>query len=311
MTTRIAVGDATKKLKLFPKESINCVMTSPPYWKLRDYQAGAGEIGKEPTLQGYIDNLMGVIGEIYRILMPHGTFWLNLGDCYVGNEATSINRSELPRKSLCLLPYRIAIAMLDRGWIIRNVIVWWKPDCMPENVEDRFTVDYEPVFLCTKNPQYYFKQQLQPYSDKTLKRCKSVVENGETFDPLRHKSDPNRPSQAPMRVLKRMAESIVNNLRVPGHTVQDVFNPAGANRRCVWRIPTACYRGAHFAVFPEKLVEICIDAGCPPGGSVLDPFLGAGTTAVIAERMGMNFYGIELNPDNAQHARERILAART
>ena len=119
-----------------------------------------------------------------------------------------------------------------------------------------------------------------------------------------------------------MSECIVKNLRVPGRTVhtmhvnrangnnQDMFNPAGANRRCVWRIPTAGYRGAHFAVFPENLVEICIDAGCPPEGRVLDPFLGSGTSGVVAERMGRDFYGIELNPDNAQHAKERILTAR-
>jgi site-specific DNA-methyltransferase (adenine-specific) len=212
--------------------------------------------------------------------------------------------------------------MAERGWIIRNNIVWHKPDCMPESAKDRFTVDYEPVFFCTKNPQYYFKQQLQPYSDKTLKRCQRFVENGERFNPVQHKANPDCPSQAPMRVLERMSKHIVKNLRVPGRTThtmhvdrangknQDIFNPAGANRRCVWRIPTAGYPGAHFAVFPEELAEICIDAGCPPGGRVLDPFLGAGTTGVVAERMGRDFFGIELNPENAQHAKERILTAK-
>ena len=189
---------------------------------------------------------------------------------------------------------------------------------MPHSVRDRFTVDYEPLFFCTKNPQYYFKQQLRPYSDNSLKRFQQFIEKSEAFDPARHKVDPSRASQAAMKVLDRFAK----NLAVPGRTThgmhlarangngQDVFNPAGANMRCVWRIATAGYRGAHFAVFPEPLVETCIDAGCPPGGSVLDPFLGSGTVAVVSERMGRTCYGIELNPEFAEQAKARILAAR-
>jgi DNA modification methylase len=208
--------------------------------------------------------------------------------------------------------------MQDRGWIVRNVIIWQKPDCMPESVADRCTIDYEPVFLCVKNPNYYYKQQVRPYSPKTVERCKKYIENGEGFDPARHKVDPNRATQAPAKVLERIAKNLV----VPGRSVhtmhldrangnnQDVFNPAGANLRSVWRISTAGYRGAHFAVMPERLVEICIDAGCPVGGTVLDPFVGAGSTAVVAERMGRDFLGVELNPEYARHATERILKAR-
>jgi site-specific DNA-methyltransferase (adenine-specific) len=296
MTTKIAVGDARQMLRLIRNESINSCVTSPPYWMLRDYHAGPTEIGREPTFQGYIDHLLQVIDEVHRVLLPHGTFWLNLGDTYITQAGT-----ELPHKSLCLMPYRVAIAMEDRGWIVRNVVIWHKPDGMPESVQDRFTVDYEPVFFCAKNPNYYFKQQLRPYADKTL---------------ARHKVDPTCPTQAPAEPIERLAK----NLIVPGRTThgmhvarangndQDVFNPAGANMRCVWRISTAGYRGAHFAVFPERLVEICIEAGCPPGGTVLDPFLGSGTVAVVAERLGRTCYGIELNPEFAKQARERILA---
>ena len=342
MATRIAVGDARKKLRLLSDEAINCFVTSPPYWLKRHYGAGPEEIGREPTIQEYVDNLMEVIDVIWQKLMPHGTFWLNLGDTYITQSGTArgtyypepgriknvangdvlIKSGKLPHKCLCLLPYRVAIAMIDRGWIIRNIIIWWKPDCMPESAEDRFTVDYEPVFLCTKSPNYYFKQQLQAYSDKTLKRCKRFIEKGEAFDPARHRVDLDRPTQAPMKVLGRMASRIVKNLVVPGRTVhsmhadrakgsgRDVFHPAGANMRCVQRIATAGYRGLHFAAMPEKLVELCINAGCPPGGRVCDPFLGSGTTGVIAERMGCDFYGIELNPEYAQQAKDRILAAR-
>ncbi len=313
MATRIAVGDAREKLRLIRDESINCCVTSPPYWLKRDYSAGPQEIGREPTIQEYIDSLLLVIDEVYRVLAPHGTFWLNLGDTYLTR-----NSSELPNKSLCLLPYRVAIAMADRGWIIRNVLVWWKPDCMPESVHDRFTVDYEPLFLCTKGPRYYFKRQVRPYSEKTLTRCKRFIENGEKFTPGRHKCDPGHPVQAPVRVLERISK----NLIVPGRSVhsmhldrangnsRDVFNADGANMRCVQRISTAGYRGPHFAPFPEDLVSICIDAGCPPGGRVLDPFLGSGTTALVAERLGCDFIGIELNAEYAQQATERILKAR-
>jgi site-specific DNA-methyltransferase (adenine-specific) len=326
MVTRIAIGDAREKLRLLGSESINCCATSPPYWMKRDYGAGSQEIGKEPTIQEYIDNLLQVIDEVHRVLMPHGTFWLNLGDTYATQAGTSrggtyypetgtirnvtngdvlIKSEELPHKSQCLIPYRVVIAMSERGWIVRNVIIWHKPDCMPESVEDRFTVDYEPVFFCTKNPRYYFKQQLRPYSEKTLKRCAKYIENGTA--PV-----------APAKILERISK----NLMVPGRTThsmhidrangdgQDVFDPAGANMRSVWKISTAGYRGAHFAVFPERLVEVCIDAGCPPGGTVIDPFLGAGTVAVVAERMGRDCVGIELNPEFARQARERILTAR-
>jgi site-specific DNA-methyltransferase (adenine-specific) len=178
MTTKIAIGNARKLLPLIPSESINSSIFSPPYWMLRDYNAGPDEIGREKTINNYIDNLLRVIDEVYRVLMPHGTFWLNLGDTYstqsgnsrgtsyaetgpirnVGNGDMLIKSRELPHKSLCLIPYRIAIAMEDRGWIVRNIVIWHKPDGMPESVTDRFTVDYEPIFFCTKNPRYYFKQ---------------------------------------------------------------------------------------------------------------------------------------------------------
>jgi site-specific DNA-methyltransferase (adenine-specific) len=338
MTTRLAVGDAREKLKLLPDEFINCVVTSPAYWLKRFYHAGPDELGQEPTIQAYIDNLLSVIDEIHRVLMPHGSLWLNVGDTYATQAGTSrgthypetgsirnvsngdvlIKSTELPHKSVCLIPYRVALAMQDRGWIIRNAICWWKPNCLPESVQDRFTVDYEPLFFCTKNSNYYFKQQLKPYSEKTVERCKRFVENGEAFDAARHKVDSSRLTQAPTKVLERIAK----NLIVPGRTThtmhrdrangnsQDVFHPAGANMRSVWRISTAGYRGAHFAVFPEELVERCLAAGCPPGGTVLDPFLGSGTSGVVAERMGMDFYGIELNPEFAEQARQRIVKAR-
>ena len=287
MPTRIATGDARRKLQSIPNESVNCSMFSPPYWLVRDYRGGAAEIGRERMFRQYIENLLGVIDEIERVLMPNGTLFLNLGDSFITQAGTSrgpatyypetgtlrnltngelhIKSRELPHKSLCLIPYRVAIAMQDRGWIVRNVIIWHKPNSMPESVQDRFTVDFEPVFFCTKNPKYYFSQQFRPYARNSMGRS----------------GTPSKPT--PQR---------------------------GANQRCVWTIPTARRQGSHFAVFPEQLVEICIQAGCPPGGVVLDPFLGSGTVAVVAERLGRNCIGIELNPEFAQLAKERIMTAR-
>ncbi len=338
MGTRIAIGDARNKLKLVGSESVHSCITSPAYWMLRNYNAGPDEIGREPTIRQYVDNVMQVIDEVYRALRPDGTFFLNLGDTYATQAGTSrgkhyaetgpirncgngemlIKSRELRHKSLCLIPYRVAIEMENRGWIVRNIIIWHKPNGMPESVRDRFTVDFEPIFLCTKSPRYYFCQQFRPYSPRTLERCKRYIDNGESFDPARHKVDPSRPTQAPSKLLERIAK----NLMVPGRTThgmhiarangngQDIFSPIGANMRCVWQIPTAGYRGAHFAVFPEGLVQRCIEAGCPPGGTVLDPFLGAGTVAVVAERLGRHCFGIELNAEYAQQAKQRILAAR-
>lgn len=326
MSTRIAIGDARDMLKLVGSESIHSCITSPAYWMQRNYNAGPGEIGREPTIRQYVDHVMQVIDGVHRALRPDGTFFLNLGDTYatqagtsrgtyypetgpirnVGNGELLIKSKELRHKSLCLIPYRVAIEMLDRGWIVRNLIVWHKPNGMPESVKDRFTVDFEAIFFCTKSPKYYFCQQFRPYSENTLKRCKRYIENGESFDSTRHKCDPSRPTQAPSKLLERIAK----NLWVADGNGQDKFHPPGANMRCVWEIATARYRGDHFAVFPEKLVERCIEAGCPPGGTVLDPFLGAGTVAVVAERLGRNCLGIELKSEYAQQARKRILAAR-
>jgi site-specific DNA-methyltransferase (adenine-specific) len=338
MSTRIAIGDAREMLRLIRSETINCCVTSPPYWMLRDYGAGPKEIGREPTIKEYIEHLLEITGEIHRVLFPHGSLFFNIGDTYITQSGTTkgkyyaetgginnvcngqimIKSQELPHKSLGLIPYKLAIAMQEQGWVIRNLVIWHKPSVKPESVQDRFSVDYEPIIFCTKNPQYYFKQQFRPYSESTFKRCKRFIDNGESFDPIRHKYNPDCVRQAPAKITERIAK----NLMVPGQAThgmhiarangngRDVFNIKGANMRCVWTLPTARYNGNHFATFPEQLAAICIDAGCPPAGTVLDPFLGAGTVAVVAERMGRSCYGIEINPEYAQQARERILKER-
>jgi DNA modification methylase len=271
--TKIYEGDALNVLRSrIATDSIDCVVTSPPYWQLRDYMVH-GQLGLEPTPEEYIQNLCAVFDEVWRVLKPAGTCWVNLGDTYASsgmcnngfNErwhgkkfadnkqgATDQQRprrpkADVPRKSLCLVPFRFAVEMVKRGWVVRNVIIWHKPNCMPSSATDRFTIDFEYLFLFVKSSNYCFESQYEPHADCTKLRLARFRHNQETFDPKRHKQAFGHPS--PFEILQRICE---NGLR-----------PEGRNRRCVWRIATQPFQGAHFATFPEKLVEIPIEAGCP------------------------------------------------
>ena len=290
MPTRIAIGDAREMLRRIPSETINTGVMSPPYWMQCSYNAGPREIGREATIKEFIAHLLEVMSEMYRLLMPHGALFVNIGDTYstqsgnsrgshfpengrirnIGNGEVLIKNNELPNKSLCLIPSRLALGMLDQGWIVRNIIIWHKPAAKPESVKDRFSVDYEPILFCTKSPKYYFKQQFRPYSEATVERCERYITNGEAFDPARHKFNPDCVRQAPAKITERIANGMHFD-RANGNG-RDLFKGKGANMRCVWSLPTANYRGAHFATFSEQLVARCIEAGCPPGGTVLDPF---------------------------------------
>jgi len=211
-------GDVLEILKKLPDESVDCVVTSPPYWALRDYKI-RGQLGLESSFDEYLEKLWKIFDEVYRVLKPTGTCWVNLGDT-------------MKQKSLCLIPERFAIGMIERGWILRNEIIWHKPNAMPESVKDRFTIDFEKIFFFVKNKKYYFKQVLEPY--------KSTPHAG--F--IGKKSDDKH-------VQFRYA------------TEQDFYGGRGRNKRTVWSISTKPFKGAHFAVYPEELCEIPIRAGCP------------------------------------------------
>jgi len=298
-TDKIYCGNSLNLLKETPDKFVDCVVTSPPYWALRDYRT-KGQIGLEENFNNYIEKLCNIFDEVKRVLKDEGTCWVNIGDTYytksgssflndniVSNKkikSTGINKANLIRgngliesKNLTLTPFRFAIEMQKRGWIIRNVIIWHKPNCMPTSVKDRFTVDFEYLFFFVKNKKYYFKQQREPHKKTSIQRTKykwnGHREPGSSF---------------------------------AGMDIKKMCYPDGRNKRCVWNISTGSYRGAHFAVYPEKLIEIPISAGCPPEGIVLDPFMGSGTTGLVAKKLGRNYLGFDINKKYCRIAEKRI-----
>lgn len=296
-------GDNLSILKTFPDESIDCCITSPPYWALRDYDID-GQLGLEKTFQEYINKLCDIYDEIKRILKKNGTCWVNLGDTYWGggnnrgSTAENLSKKQFSNrgargqvqmkwskdyqsKCLCMIPERFALEMINRGWILRNQIIWYKRNAMPSSVKDRFTVDFEKIFFFVKNKKYYFKQQREPHIwAKRDKRSK-----------LR-------------RVEHKSGKSTLSNAQTGCKAVG--YHPKGRNKRTVWDIPTKPFKGAHFAVFPETLVEPMIKSGCPKNGIVLDPFMGSGTTSIVAKKLNRNFIGIELNPNYIKIAEKRL-----
>ena len=299
---RIMQGDSLEVLKTLPDESVDCAITSPPYWALRDYGC-EGQLGLEPTFQEYIEKLCNIFDEVKRVLKKEGTCWVNLGDTYGGSgkgsggnsekQMTNTNKGSYFKKSkeswtfekapvgdvqkcLCQIPSRFAIEMTNRGWILRNEIIWHKPNCMPSSVEDRFTVDFEKVFFFVKSKKYYFEQLFEPMiTDGTngvfnKKECHKYVG--------------------------------VNMSNVSG-----VANPEGRNKRTVWSITTKGFSEAHFATYPEALVEPMIKSGCPMCGIVLDPFSGSGTTGRVAIDNGRDYIGIELNPEYIKIQEKRLM----
>ena len=299
---KIYTGNCLEELKKLPNESVDMCMTSPPYWALRDYGV-EGQLGLEKTFEEYIDKLCNIFDEVKRVLKKDGTCWVVIGDSYSGSngvgwketigntnrkvggdrENFSLKKSleikdTLPPKSLVMIPFRFAIEMVNRGWILRNTIIWHKPNCMPASVKDRFTVDFEYVFFFVKSKKYWFEQQFEELL--TL---------------------PHKPGNKVRAGVLRNDNTEEDYARVWG-------NPNGRNKRTVWQITTKPFKEAHFAVYPPELIETPIKAGCPVGGVVLDPFFGAGTTGVVAKKLGRDFIGIELNPEYVRIAESRIKA---
>ena len=358
----IIQGNTLEVLKNIPDNSINMVITSPPYWGLRCYNtnpqvwdgdenckhewnteiirkrtngdvpgknsliakcrpndivnrpdiisntcikcgAWKGELGSEPTYEMYINHLIQIFDEVHRVLKDNGTCWVNLGDSYAGsNQGAGVNTPSgkqatnrgtnymnskthksllkncgIKAKSLIGIPDRFKIAMIDNGWICRNDIIWHKPNAMPESVKDRFTDDYERLFFFTKNRKYYFEQQLEYQSkpQKPVNKNQQNCNNGYTTD--------------------RFSAGY-----------RDYYSQGGRNKRSVWSINTKPFKEAHFAIFPEELIETPIKAGCPENGIVMDIFMGSGTTAVVAQKLNRNYIGIELNSEYIKIAENRI-----
>jgi len=294
MSERIICGDSLEVLKTLESESVDCVITSPPYWGLRDYGVD-GQLGLEPHFNEYIEKLVAIFDEVKRVLKKEGTCWVNLGDTYSGNKEGKTDnkvsqylkdtttrlhkKAVIQEKSLCQVPSRFAIAMTDRGWILRNRLIWHKPNCMPSSVEDRFTVDYEDVFFFVKSKKYFFEQQLE----------KSIwAESDSRFE--------NGPTRGGKTVTGEYAIDKGGAYREDGMK----------NKRTVWTVNTHGYSEAHFATFPEALVEPMVLAGSPKGSLILDPFSGAATTGVVAKKLGRNYLGIEISPVYVKMSEERL-----
>ena len=295
---KILNGNSLDVLKTLPDNSIDCCITSPPYWGLRDY-GHEEQLGSEKHFKDFVINLCNVFDEVKRVLKPSGTCFVNLGDTFSSDtkgtggpsdkqlsnkgsryEAKKFD-TEIPNKCLCLVPERFAIEMIDRGWTIRNQIIWHKPNQMPSSAKDRFTVDFEKIFFFVKEPTgYYFEQQLEKsiwYETDSRSKVKGgVLSKGKTASG----------NYATSKVAFR--EDGMRNVRT------------------VWTVNTEPSSEAHFATYPQRLVERMIKAGCPENGLVLDPFFGSGTTGIYARKSNRNYIGIELNKEYVKVAENRL-----
>lgn len=297
-TCQIIIGDCIESMRSMPAESIQCCVTSPPYWGLRDY-GHAGQIGLEDTPEAYVARMVEVFREVRRVLREDGTLWLNLGDSYngsggiggAGKQHTSQgcvtrpdNRagwSGLKPKDLVGIPWRVAFALQADGWWLRQDIIWHKPNPMPESVTDRCTKAHEYVFLMAKSERYF-------YDNEPIREAVKENADGRMAAPMLGSF---RPSEGARRQNVKQYDTI-----------------KGANRRSVWTVTTKPYSGAHFATFPPDLILPMILAGTRQGDTVLDPFGGSGTTGQVALEQGRNAILCELNPDYAELARERTRA---
>ena len=273
----IIQGDARIVLQGLPGSSINCIITSPPYYLQRDYNTPS-QIGSEKSPAEYVQSLQAVFSECRRVLTEDGTLWLNLGDKYYDGD-------------LLGMPWRVVFALKDEGWILRSDIIWHKPNAMPSSVKNRPTTDHEYIFLFVKNKNYYYD-------------IDAIREPHVTFSP-KSRMKGGRGHFGKENGTPEQGKNVGNPNLHNGRWDQ-AFHPKGRNRRTVWEIPLSKFRGAHFAVFPEKLVKLCIMAGCPKDGIVLDPFIGSGTTAVIAQQLGRKYVGIDVNSKYCEMARERL-----
>jgi site-specific DNA-methyltransferase (cytosine-N4-specific) len=319
------IGDARDVLATMPAGFADCIVTSPPYWAKRDYGI-TGQYGLEPDPAGYIATLRAVFSEARRVLADDGTCWLNLGDSYsagsamphglhtyIGPSLAGRRTAGLGTKNLLGLPWRVALALQDDGWIIRNAIVWHKPNAMPESVRDRLNCRYELIFLLVKTRHYRFDLDpiRTPHATRQgLVRPRSRKTPGKLAGG-RHPGSGKHGSTRPGCTRATNGRA----LKYSAHTRQVLGargyangrrHPNGRNPGDVWAIPTRPYRGPHYAAFPPDLPARCIQAGCKPGGTVLDPFCGTGTTGIAALALGRRFTGTDLNPAFAAIAADRL-----
>jgi len=306
----IKVGDAIYGIRSLPEASVRTCVTSPPYWGLRDY-GNDGQLGLEATPQEFVENLCKIFDEVWRVLADDGTVWVNLGDSYFPHGGTRGNKtpagdslrgrdneyqpapklspgdSNLKQKDLVGIPWRFAFAMQERGWYLRQDIIWAKPNPMPESVTDRCTKSHEYIFLFSKQPRYFFDSAAikEPLAESSIGRLQQDIDNQVGSE-------------------RANAGGKTNGTMKAHGDIE-----GGRNKRSVWTVTTKPYKEAHFAVYPVELIEPCIKAGSAKGDTVLDPFSGSGTTGEVALKLGRNYVGCELNPDYAKLSERRITEA--
>jgi site-specific DNA-methyltransferase (cytosine-N4-specific) len=309
------VGDARAVLAGMPGQSADCIVTSPPYWGKRDYGV-AGQYGHEDSPPAYVATMRDVFREARRVLADDGTCWLNLGDsysasgggatgihAYLGGHITTHRTPGMHAKNLLGLPWRVALALQDDGWILRNAVIWHKPNAMPESVRDRLSCRHELLFLFTKSPTYWF--DLDPIREPH----KTITHRGQSGTRERGTSPPGRPGSRTRPPKYGPGTPQITRAARYGDRRHRRGHPNGRNPGDVWPIPTRPYTGPHFAAYPIGLPLRCIAAGCKPGGMVLDPFTGSGTTGLAAIQLGRRFTGIDLSADFARLAAGRLARA--
>ena len=298
---KIITGNAFDVLKALPDCSADCCITSPPYLGLRDYGVN-GQLGLENSVEAYINRLTDIFREVRRVLKSDGTLWLNIGDSYA---TSNYEYSNCKRKDLMGIPWILAFALRDDGWYLRQDIIWEKPNAMPESVKDRCTKSHEYIFLFSKQSKYYFdheaiKEPAVGFNNIVLAGSKGTLRpNG------RLRKGNSRTFRGGGVYTK--GQSFNNSAEAKRESHGNSENITGLrNKRSVWAVATQGYKEAHFATFPEKLIEPCVLAGSKEGGIVLDPFLGSGTTAVVAKKHNRGFIGIELNPEYVEMVKRRL-----
>ena len=304
---KIICGDALEVLQKMPSEIIDCVITSPPYWGLRDY-GNDNQIGLEKTPEKYVAKIVSVFREVKRVLKKEGTVWLNLGDSYAsrGKEGGDIDKDNgmdiergrgrlnkhkvIKPKDIVGIPWRVAFALQADGWYLRQDIIWAKPNPMPESVTDRCTKSHEYIFLLSKNPKYYFDNEAIKEAANYDGRKDTIMKGSKKY------KDHIMPNGNPQTIASGGHERW--NKNEEGNYVR--------NRRSVWTINTKPFKDAHFATFPEDLIVPMVKAGSPERGLILDPFMGSGTTALVAKQLSRNYVGIELSSAYCKMAEDRL-----
>lgn len=298
---KIYCGDAVEVIKTFPDAIVDTVVTSPPYFGLRDYGVD-GQIGLEKSPKEYIDNLVSVFREIRRVLKDDGTLWVNLGDSYNGSGGNHKPSRKIKPKDLIGIPWMFAFAMRDDGWYLRQDIIWSKQNPLPESVTDRCTKSHEYIFLFSKSEKYYF--DYEAIQEKAVGGDRPRV-FGSTKQVGTLRNDINRVFTPKTKNCQYDGQT-PNSMHLRREMGLKDETYMVRNKRDVWTVNVEPYKGAHFATYPQRLISPCIQAGSRAGGVVLDPFMGSGTTAVVARKFSRKYIGVELNPEYIKLAETRI-----